>query len=203
MLVFHYFPLQLKAHSSKLIAQSSSLKAHSPKLIAQSSSLIDQSSKLIAQKKPIFVLSILKTKNIMKIVRRASAIWKGTGKEGTGTVSTQSTVLNNTQYSYGSRFEEGVGTNPEELVGAALAGCYSMKLSFLIVAAGFVADSISTSAKVTLDEGKIGLIDLEVTAKVPGMNAAQFDEAAKAAKESCPISKSLTAEITLNAKLEG
>ena len=135
-------------------------------------------------------------------VRRASATWKGTGKEGTGTVSTQSTALNNIQFSYGSRFEEGVGTNPEELVGAAHAGCFSMKLSFLIVADGFVAESINTSAKVTLDQGKITTVDLTVKAKVPGMSAEQFEAAAQNAKENCPISKSLNADITLNATLE-
>ena len=135
-------------------------------------------------------------------VRRASATWKGTGKEGTGTVSTQSTALNNIKFSYGSRFEEGVGTNPEELVGAAHAGCYSMKLSFLIVADGFVAESINTSAKVTLDQGKITTVDLTVKAKVPGMSAEQFEAAAQNAKENCPISKSLNADITLNATLE-
>lgn len=138
----------------------------------------------------------------MKIVRRASAIWKGTGKEGSGTVSTQSTVLNNAQYSWETRFAEGVGTNPEELVGAAHAGCYSMKLSFLIVAAGFVADAINTSAKVTLEDGKISHVQLDVTAKVPGMSAEQFAAAAEEAKATCPISKSLTAEIGLNATLE-
>lgn len=135
-------------------------------------------------------------------VRRASATWKGTGKEGTGTVSTQSTALNNIQFSYGSRFEEGVGTNPEELVGAAHAGCFSMKLSFLIVADGFVAESINTSAKVTLDQGKITTVDLTVNAKVPGMSAEQFEAAAQNAKENCPISKSLNADITVNATLE-
>ncbi len=138
----------------------------------------------------------------MKIIRRASATWKGTGKEGSGTVSTQSTVLNNTQFSFASRFEEGVGTNPEELIGAAHAGCYSMKLSFIIVAAGFVAESIQTSAKVTLEEGRISTINLDVKAKVPGMTAAQFDAAAQDAKVNCPISKSLNAEVILNAALE-
>ncbi len=138
----------------------------------------------------------------MKVIRRASATWKGTGKEGSGTVSTQSTVLNNTQFSFGSRFEEGVGTNPEELVGAAHAGCFSMKLSFIIVAAGFTADSINTSAKVTLEDGKISTIHLDVKAKVPGMNADQFATAANEAKANCPISKSLNAEITMDAALE-
>jgi lipoyl-dependent peroxiredoxin len=135
-------------------------------------------------------------------VRRASATWKGTGKEGSGTVSTQSKALDNLQFSYGSRFEEGVGTNPEELVGAAHAGCFSMKLSFLIVADGFVAEFINTSAKVTLDQGKITTVDLTVSAKVPGMSAEQFAAAAQNAKENCPISKSLNADITLNATLE-
>ena len=138
----------------------------------------------------------------MKIIRRASATWKGTGKEGSGTVSTQSTVLNNTQFSFGSRFEEGVGTNPEELIGAAHAGCFSMKLSFIIVAAGFTADSINTNAKVTLEDGKISAIHLDVKAKVPGMNADQFATAVNDAKANCPISKSLNAEITMDAALE-
>jgi osmotically inducible protein OsmC len=135
-------------------------------------------------------------------IRRASATWKGTGKEGSGTVSTQSKALDNLQFSWSSRFEEGVGTNPEELIGAAHAGCFSMKLSFLIVADGFVAESINTSAKVTLDQGKITTIDLTVSAKVPGMSAEQFAAAAQNAKENCPISKSLNADITLNATLE-
>lgn len=138
----------------------------------------------------------------MKVIRRASATWKGTGKEGSGTVSTQSTVLNNTQFSFGSRFEEGVGTNPEELIGAAHAGCFSMKLSFIIVAAGFTADSINTNAKVTLEDGKISTIHLDVKAKVPGMSADQFATAANDAKANCPISKSLNAEITMDAVLE-
>jgi osmotically inducible protein OsmC len=138
----------------------------------------------------------------MKVIRRASATWKGTGKEGSGTVSTQSTVLNNTQFSFGSRFEEGVGTNPEELIGAAHAGCFSMKLSFIIVAAGFTADSINTNAKVTLEDGKISTIHLDVKAKVPGMSADQFAAAANDAKANCPISKSLNAEITMDAVLE-
>ena len=138
----------------------------------------------------------------MKIIRRASATWKGTGKEGSGTVSTQSTVLNNTQFSFGSRFEEGVGTNPEELIGAAHAGCFSMKLSFIIVAAGFTADAINTNAKVTLEDGKISTIHLDVKAKVPGMSADQFATAANEAKANCPISKSLNAEITMDAALE-
>lgn len=138
----------------------------------------------------------------MKIIRRASATWKGTGKEGSGTVSTQSTVLNNTQFSFGSRFEESVGTNPEELIGAAHAGCFSMKLSFIIVAAGFTADSINTNAKVTLEDGKISTVHLDVKAKVPGMNADQFAAAANDAKANCPISKSLNAEITMDAALE-
>ncbi|MBL7923959.1 MAG: OsmC family peroxiredoxin [Bacteroidia bacterium] len=138
----------------------------------------------------------------MKIIRRASATWKGTGKEGSGTVSTQSTALNQVQFSYGSRFEEGVGTNPEELVGAAHAGCFSMKLSFIIVAGGFVAESIQTSAKVTLEEGKISTVNLDVKGKVPGMSAEQFADAAMEAKANCPISKSLNAEITVSATLE-
>ena len=138
----------------------------------------------------------------MKFIRRAGATWHGTGKEGKGTMSTQSTALNNTQFSFGSRFEEGVGSSPEELIGAALAGCFSMKLGFLVVAEGLVAESIETSAKVTNDGGVITLIHLDVKAKVPGMSAENFAAAAKNAQDNCTITKSLNSEVTMNATLE-
>ncbi|MBK9480175.1 MAG: OsmC family protein [Bacteroidetes bacterium] len=131
--------------------------------------------------------------------RTATANWQGTGKEGKGTLSTQSGVLSNQQYSYGSRFEEGIGTNPEELIGAAHAGCYSMKLSFILVAAGFTAESIDTKATVTLENGSITHVQLDVKAKVPGMDGEKFAAAAEEAKSTCPISKSLNATITMNA----
>ncbi|MGZ4065573.1 MAG: OsmC family peroxiredoxin, partial [Bacteroidia bacterium] len=110
--------------------------------------------------------------------RYATANWQGTGKEGKGHLTTQSTVLNKTQYSFGSRFEEGIGTNPEELVAAAHAGCFTMKLSFNLNKAGFTADNIDTKCEITLDreKGAIVLSHLTVTAKVPGIDKAKFDE---------------------------
>lgn len=137
----------------------------------------------------------------MKFTREASANWKGTGKEGVGTVSTQSTTLNNAQLSFKTRFADGVGTNPEELIGAAHAGCFSMKLSFVLNEAGFTADNIDTVAKVTFEDGRISVIHLDLTASVPGISEEQFQAAAQNAKENCPISKSLNAEITLSATL--
>ena len=121
--------------------------------------------------------------------RFSTANWKGTGKEGTGTVSTQSTVLNNSQYSYSSRFENGIGTNPEELVAAAHAGCFSMKLSFVLNAAGFTADNIDTRCEITLDSGAITESKLTVKATVTGISKDQFDAAVADAKANCPISK--------------
>jgi lipoyl-dependent peroxiredoxin len=132
--------------------------------------------------------------------RTATANWKGSGKEGKGTVSTQSGVLKENQYSFGSRFEEGIGTNPEELIGAAHAGCFSMKLSFVIGAAGFTPDSIDTKATVTLEDGSINQIHLEVKAKVPGMDGEKFAAAAAEAKANCPVSKLFNTNITMNAE---
>src|SRR5688572_8398574 len=102
--------------------------------------------------------------------RNATAIWKGTGKEGTGTLKTQSGVLSDAQYSYKTRFEDGIGTNPEELMAAAHAGCFSMKLSFVLGAAGFTADEINTDCHITLDNGAITKSELVVRAKVPGID---------------------------------
>ena len=135
--------------------------------------------------------------------RKATAIWNGSGKEGKGTLTTQSTVLNQTQYSFGSRFEEGVGTNPEELMAAAHAGCFSMKLSFILGAAGFTADEIHTDCVVTLDPaaGAISKSELTLTAKIPGIDDAKFQECATEAKTNCPVSKAYNCEITLDAKL--
>lgn len=133
--------------------------------------------------------------------RFATANWKGTGKEGKGTNTTQSGVLNNTQYSYKSRFEEGTGTNPEELVAAAHSGCFSMKLSFVLNAAGFTPDNIDTKCTITLEDGAITLSHLEVSAKVPGIDAAKFADCAADAKANCPISKLLNTNITMDAKL--
>ena len=137
----------------------------------------------------------------MKFTRRANANWKGTGMEGKGTISTQSTTLDNAQLSFKTRFDEGVGTNPEELIAAAHSGCFTMQLSFLLSDAGYVAEDLSTTAKVTFEDGTITLIQLELNGKVPGITEAEFQETAQKAKEICPISKLLNTEITLTATL--
>ncbi|SFW37919.1 OsmC family protein [Chitinophaga sancti] len=133
--------------------------------------------------------------------RNASANWQGTGKDGKGTVTTQSTVLNSTPYSYKSRFEDGNGTNPEELIAAAHAGCFTMKLSFLISGAGFTPENLDTKATVTLENGAVTGSHLELKATVPGLDAAKFAELAEEARTNCPISKLLNTEITLDASL--
>jgi osmotically inducible protein OsmC len=134
--------------------------------------------------------------------RQATAVWSGSGKDGSGTLSTQSTVLDNTQYSYKSRFEEGVGTNPEELIAAAHAGCFTMKLSFVVGAAGLTPERIETNCIVTLENGAITTSHLQVTATIPGMSKEDFDKAAQEAKADCPVSKVLNAEISMEANLE-
>ncbi|CAN5717242.1 OsmC family protein [soil metagenome] len=133
--------------------------------------------------------------------RNATAVWNGTGKEGTGHLTTQSTVLDKTQYSFKSRFEDGVGTNPEELIAAAHAGCFTMKLSFVLNAAGFTADEISTKCDITLEDGSITSSHLTVTAKVPGVDQATFDASVKDAEANCPVSKLLNTTITSEATL--
>jgi osmotically inducible protein OsmC len=134
--------------------------------------------------------------------RNATAVWNGTGKEGTGYLTTQSTTLNKTQYSFSSRFAEGVGTNPEELMAAAHAGCFSMKLAFVLNEAGFTPDEIQTRSDVTIENGTITKSELQLTAKIPGIDEAKFQELASKAKEECPVSKAFKAlEITLDAKL--
>ncbi|MEI9933472.1 MAG: OsmC family peroxiredoxin [Ferruginibacter sp.] len=133
--------------------------------------------------------------------RNATAVWNGTGKEGTGHLTTQSTTLNKTQYSFNSRFAEGVGTNPEELVAAAHAGCFTMKLSFVLNAAGFTADEIVTKCTVALEDGSITESHLEVSAKVPGIDKEKFDASVKDAEANCPISKLFNTKITADATL--
>ena len=133
--------------------------------------------------------------------RNATAVWNGTGKEGNGHLSTQSGVLNKTQYSYLSRFENGIGTNPEELVAAAHAGCFTMKLSFVLNAAGFTASEIETRCDITLESGSITESHLHVKASVPGISQEQFDAAVADAKENCPISKLYRTNITHEASL--
>jgi osmotically inducible protein OsmC len=141
----------------------------------------------------------------MALQRKGSAQWKGGLKDGKGTVSTASGVLKSTPYSFSSRFEGQQGTNPEELVGAAHAGCLSMAISAQLDSAGLKADSIETTATVSMEklEGGFAItsVHLEVRAKVPGADQSKFDEAAKKAKEGCPISKLLNTKITMDAKL--
>ncbi len=133
--------------------------------------------------------------------RNATAVWQGTGKEGNGHLSTQSGVLDKTQYSYLSRFESGTGTNPEELVAAAHAGCFTMKLSFVLNAAGFTPDNIETRCDITLADGSITESHLNVKATVPGINEEQFAAAVADAKANCPISKLYNTNITHEATL--
>ena len=139
--------------------------------------------------------------------RTASAVWRGGLKEGKGTLSTQSGVLAETQYSFSTRFENGRGTNPEELIAAAHAGCFSMALSAELGKAGLTPDSIATSAALTMERLEAGwtvtAIHLDVAAKVPGADRARFEAAAQTAKAGCPISRLLNAKITMAAKLEG
>ena len=135
--------------------------------------------------------------------RNATAVWQGSGKTGKGVLSAQSGILSNTQYSYNSRFENGPGTNPEELVAAAHAGCFTMKLSFILDAAGFTADELTTKCDITLEEGAITNSHLTLSAKVPGISQEKFDESVADAKVNCPISKSLNTAISVEAKLVG
>jgi osmotically inducible protein OsmC len=139
------------------------------------------------------------------MVRKASAVWKGSLKEGKGTISTESGALSNTPYSFATRFEGVRGTNPEELIGAAHAGCFTMALSAQLGEAGITAESLETSAAVTLEKVEAGWtitkIHLDVSARIPGADQAAFDRAAANAKAGCPISRLLKAEITMTAKL--
>lgn len=137
--------------------------------------------------------------------RKGSAIWQGDLKTGKGRVSTQSGVLSEAQYGFNTRFEDGPGTNPEELIGAAHAGCFSMALSNVLGEQGLTADRIETTATVTLDKAEGGFaitaVHLEVTATIPGTDDATFQKAAETAKVNCPVSKLLTAEVSMTATL--
>jgi lipoyl-dependent peroxiredoxin len=135
--------------------------------------------------------------------RKATAVWKGSGKEGKGVVSTQSPTLNQTQYSFKSRFEEGTGTNPEELIAAAHAGCFSMKLSFILGEAGFTPDEITTDCTVSIDNGTITKAALVLKAKVAGISKDKFQSCAEEAKKTCPVSKALSINVTLESSLVG
>lgn len=137
--------------------------------------------------------------------RKGSAVWKGGLKDGKGTVSTASGVLKDTQYSFSTRFENGTGTNPEELIAAAHAGCFSMALSAQLGNAGLTADSIETTATVTLEKTDAGFtvtkVHLDTTARIPNADRQKFEEAANNAKAGCPISRLLKADISMNARL--
>lgn len=138
--------------------------------------------------------------------RNASAHWSGGLKDGKGTISSASGVLNNTPYSFSTRFESHPGTNPEELIAAAHAGCFTMALSAQLGNAGLTPQSVDTTATVTLEKLEAGFtvttVHLQVKAKIPGADRSKFDEIAKSAKEGCPISRLLNAKITMDAQLE-
>ena len=134
--------------------------------------------------------------------RKGSAVWKGSLKEGNGTVSLESGVLKDAQYSFKTRFENGKGTNPEELVGAAHAGCFSMQLSAFLTEDGFTPDKIETTSEITFEDGEITKSHLILDAAVPGIDKDKFDKIANKAKENCPLSKLLKAEITLEYDLK-
>jgi osmotically inducible protein OsmC len=140
------------------------------------------------------------------MIKKASAVWKGSLKEGEGAISTETGVLKETPYGFKSRFESGTGTNPEELIAAAHAGCFSMAFSLILGEAGFTAERIETKAAVALEkvaEGfEITTSHLDLVAKIPGIDQAKFEELANKAKVGCPVSKVLKAKITMNAKLE-
>ncbi|WP_291129916.1 OsmC family protein [Flavobacterium sp. UBA7682] len=133
--------------------------------------------------------------------RKATAVWSGSGKDGKGHLTTQSTVLNQTQYSFGSRFEEGIGTNPEELVGAAHAGCFSMKLAFNLQEAGFTPTELKTNCEIVFEDGAIVASNLTLTATVDGISKDKFDELVKDAETNCPISKLLNTKISVTSTL--
>lgn len=139
------------------------------------------------------------------MIRKASAVWNGSLKEGRGTLTTDSGVLSKTPYSFATRFESARGTNPEELIAAAHAGCFTMALSAELGKAGITPESLETSAAVTLEKLDAGFtvtkIHLDVNAKIPNADQAAFDKAAQAAKAGCPISRLLKAEITMTARL--
>ncbi len=139
--------------------------------------------------------------------RKASARWQGTVKEGAGTINTQSATLKDTPYSFAARFGDGKGTNPEELIAAAHAGCFTMALSFMLNNAGFTADAIDTEAALTMDQvggtWTINSIHLTTRARVPQIDAAKFAEIAGNAKANCPVSRVLNATITMDARLVG
>ena len=142
----------------------------------------------------------------MTIKRNGSAVWSGGLKDGTGAVSTGSGVLKDSQYGFNTRFEDGPGTNPEELIGAAHAGCFTMALSGQLGQAGLTAQELRTTATVSMEKVEGGFsitaVHLDLVAKIPGASQEAFDKAAQTAKENCPVSKLLNADITLTSRLE-
>jgi osmotically inducible protein OsmC len=135
------------------------------------------------------------------MIRKATAVWQGTGKEGTGHLTTASTVLDKTQYSFGSRFENGVGTNPEELIAAAHSGCFAMKLSFNLQEAGYTAQELDVTSNITFEDGTLKKSHLVLKAKVEGISQEKFTELVKDAEENCPISRVLNLEISVESTL--
>jgi osmotically inducible protein OsmC len=145
---------------------------------------------------------IIKNKKMKKDT--AGAVWKGTVKEGNGVLSTKSNVLNGKMYSYNSRFQNGEGTNPDELLAASHAGCFAMATSLMLGKSGFTPDSLDATAELSMNYEKLQIVSSHLTlkAKIPGITEEQFQEIANNAKENCPISKVLNCDITLDAKLE-
>ena len=135
------------------------------------------------------------------MVRNATAVWNGSGKDGNGQLTTASSVLNNAQYSYKTRFENGAGTNPEELIAAAHAGCFTMKLSFVLGEMGVTPERLETKCDVTFEGGMVTKSHLTVTGKIPDISREKFEEAVKNAEQNCPISKLLKTEISSEATL--
>lgn len=133
--------------------------------------------------------------------RHATAVWNGTLKEGSGHLSTQSTILNQTPYSFNSRFAEGTGTNPEELLAAAHAGCFTMKMSNDLTEAGFPPRSLETQSVITFEDGKVARSELRLSAHVPDIEEEQFQQIAQKAKETCPVSVAFSFDIALEARL--
>ncbi|MDR0262422.1 MAG: OsmC family peroxiredoxin [Sphingobacterium sp.] len=134
--------------------------------------------------------------------RNATAVWNGTIRAGNGHLTTQSSVLNQTQYSFNSRFAEGVGTNPEELLAAAHAGCFTMKLSLDLTQAGYTPERLETKSIITLDNGKITKSELLLDAEVNGISAEEFEKIAREAERTCPVSAAFSFKIILNINLK-
>lgn len=133
--------------------------------------------------------------------RKATAVWNGDIKTGAGHITTGSTVLNKTQYSFNSRFADGIGTNPEELLAAAHAGCFTMKLDLDLTQAGYTVESLETQSVVTLDNGKITKSELSLQAVIPGISEEEFQQIAKEAEKTCPVSQAFNFEVVLSATL--